>query len=309
MQTRFIQFKTNERKNLTGTASEKKLIAQVTSVGVFGNVALATFKLVAGILGNSGAMVSDAIHSFSDVLATAIAWVGVKTSKKSADDTHPYGHERFESVASLFLGLILLVTGIAIGVGGVKTAVEVLEGRSPAMPEAIALVAAFLSIVVKEAMFWYTRHAAKVLMSSAFMADAWHHRSDAISSVAALIGIGGAMLGFPVLEPIATVFIAIFIAGVAFKLLRDALNQLLDSSVGSEFEEELSSFVNEQNGVLGVDMARSRRFGNRICIDLEIKVDGKQTLEEAHTIAENVRLSILETYPNIKFVTVHENPA
>ena len=294
---------------MTGTATEKKLIAQVTSVGVFGNVALAAFKLIAGIFGNSGAMVSDAIHSFSDVIATSIAWAGVKTSKKLADETHPYGHERFESVASLFLGLILLVTGITIGIGGVKTAADVMGGRSLAMPEAIALVAAMVSIVAKEAMFWYTRHAAKVLMSSAFMADAWHHRSDAISSVAALIGIGGAMVGFPVLEPIATVFIAVFIAGVAFKLLRDALNQLLDSSVGKEFEEELTHFVRGQKGVLGVDMARSRRFGNRICIDLEIKVDGKQTLEDAHTIAENVRLSILETYPMIKFVTVHENPA
>ena len=288
---------------------QKRFIAQVTSVGVFGNVALSIFKLVAGIVGNSGAMVSDAVHSFSDVLATSIAFVGVKSSKKSADDSHPYGHERFESLASFFLGLILLVTGIAIGVGGVKVAADLLSGTSDfAAPEAIALMAAIISIVVKEGMFWYTRHVAKVLMSSAFMADAWHHRSDAISSVAALIGIGGAMLGFPILEPIATVFIAVFVAGVAFKLLRDSLNQLLDASVGTEFEEELSGFVKKQPGVLGVDMVRSRRFGNRICIDLEIRVDGKQTLEQAHEIAEEVRLATLENYPMIKFITVHENP-
>lgn len=288
---------------------QKRLIAQVTSVGVFGNVALSIFKLVAGIVGNSGAMVSDAVHSFSDVLATSIAFIGVKSSKKSADDSHPYGHERFESLASFFLGLILLVTGIAIGIGGVEVAAELLAGASDfAAPEAIALMAAIISIVVKEAMFWYTRHVAKVLMSSAFMADAWHHRSDAISSVAALIGIGGAMLGFPILEPIATVLIAVFVAGVAFKLLRDSLNQLLDASVGKEFEDELSSFVKKQAGVFGVDMVRSRRFGNRICIDLEIRVDGKQTLEQAHEIAEEVRLATLENYPMIKFVTVHENP-
>ena len=288
---------------------QKRLIAQATSVGVFGNVALSIFKLVAGIVGNSGAMVSDAVHSFSDVLATSIAFVGVKSSKRTADVSHPYGHERFESLASFFLGLILLVTGIAIGVGGVKVAAELLSGTSDfAAPEAIALMAAIISIVVKEGMFWYTRHVAKVLMSSAFMADAWHHRSDAISSVAALIGIGGAMLGFPILEPIATVFIAVFVAGVAFKLLRDSLNQLLDASVGTEFEEELSGFVKKQPGVLGVDMVRSRRFGNRICIDLEIRVDGKQTLEQAHEIAEEVRLATLENYPMIKFITVHENP-
>lgn len=289
---------------------QKKLIAHATSVGVFGNIALSVFKLVAGILGNSGAMVSDAVHSFSDVLATSIAFIGVKSSKRSADDSHPYGHERFESLASFFLGLILLVTGIAIGIGGVNTAVQLMEGASSfTPPEAIALMAAIISIVVKEAMFWYTRHVAKILMSSAFMADAWHHRSDAISSVAALIGIGGAMLGFPILEPIATVLIAVFVAGVAFKLLRDSLNQLLDASVGTEFEEELSDFVKKQKGVEGIDMVRSRRFGNRICIDLEIRVDGKQTLEQAHEIAEEVRMSTLENFPMIKFITVHENPA
>ena len=289
---------------------EEKLIRNATSIGVFGNVALCAFKFVAGVVGNSGAMLSDAVHSLSDIFATAIAFAGVKSAKRSADDSHPYGHERFESVASLFLGLILLVTGIAIGVGGVKTAVEIMQGNATfVQPEKIALIAALVSIVVKEAMFWYTRHVAKVLMSSAFMADAWHHRSDAISSIAALIGIGGSMLGFSILEPTATVFIAIFIAGVAFKLLKDSLNQLLDSSVGSEFEDELTKFVSSKSGVLGVDMVRSRHFGNRICIDLEIRVDGKQTLYEAHKIAEDVRLSILQTYPMIKFVTVHENPA
>lgn len=295
---------------MAGDPKDKKMIAQVTSVGVFGNVALATFKLLAGILGNSGAMVSDAIHSFSDVLATAIAFVGVKLSKKSADDSHPYGHERFESVASLFLGLILLGTGFAIGIGGMFLATEILDGDATIKtPKAVALAAAIISIVVKESMFWYTRHVAKVLMSSAFMADAWHHRSDAISSVAALFGIAGAMLGVAILEPVATAIIAIFIIVVAVKLLRDSLNELLDSSVGREFEDELSEFVNKQPGVHGVDMARSRRFGNRICIDLEIEVDGKQTLEQAHAIAENVHEAILETYPMIKFVTVHENPA
>lgn len=295
---------------MTEASDDKKLIAQVTSVGVFGNVALAAFKLVAGILGHSGAMITDAIHSFTDVFATAIAFAGVKVSKKSADVSHPYGHERFESVASLFLGLILLATGVAAGIGGVTVASDILNGEiNFVAPRTIALVAAFLSILVKEAMFWYTRHVAKVLMSSAFMADAWHHRSDAISSVAALVGIGGAMLGVPVLEPAASVVIAIFIIGVAAKLLRDSLRELLDSSVGIAFEEELSEFVNKQTGVVCVDVVRSRRFGNRVCIDLEIEVDGKQTLEQAHAIAENVHLAILETYPMIKFVTVHENPA
>ncbi len=295
---------------MTGTSDEKKMISKVTSVGVFGNIILSLFKLLAGIFGNSSAMISDAVHSLSDVFATAIAFAGVKVSKRNADSGHPYGHERFESLATMLLGVVLLVTGVGIGIGGVESATEILNGTSTASPpEAIALAAAAFSIITKESMFWYTRHYAKILMSDAFMADAWHHRSDAISSVAALIGIGGSMLGVPVLEPAASVIIAFFIAAVAVGLLKDSLNQLLDVSVGLEFEDELREFVSKQRGIEGVDMVRSRRFGNRICIDLEVQVDGQLTLEEAHAYAENVRLAVLESYPMIKFVTVHENPA
>ena len=202
--------------------NEEKIVKQISSVGIAGNVALSAFKLFAGIYGHSGAMVSDAVHSLSDVFATLIAFIGVRLSKKSADDDHPYGHERFECVASLLLGTVLLLTGLAIGKSGLG---NILSGdyTSLAVPGAVALVAAVVSIVVKEAMFWYTRHYAKLLNSSAFMADAWHHRSDAFSSIGSLIGIGGSMLGFHVLDPLASVIICVCILKVAVDIIKDSV--------------------------------------------------------------------------------------
>ena len=182
---------------------EDRIIARVSLLTVLGNVLLTIFKLFAGIVGHSGAMVSDAIHSLSDVAATAIAYFGIRLSRKAADDEHPYGHERMECVVSLLLGLLLFVVGCGIGWEGI---LKIAGGSYDqlAVPSALALTAAIVSILTKEAMYWYTRHYALLLNSTAFMADAWHHRSDALSSVGSLIGIGGAMLGFPVLDPVSS---------------------------------------------------------------------------------------------------------
>ena len=188
-----------EKQTIVNTAQsaveEKRIIRKLSLVSIFGNTILSGFKMIAGIFGHSGAMISDAIHSFSDVLTTVIAYFGVKFSKKEADKAHPYGHERFECVASLILGLMLLLTGVGVGIAGMK---NILQGHyeTLAIPGAIALIAAVVSIFGKEGMYWYTRYYAKKINSTAFMADAWHHRSDAFSSVGSLIGIGGAMLGF-----------------------------------------------------------------------------------------------------------------
>ena len=189
---------------------EKKIVRQVTVVGIVGNIILVIFKFFAGIFGKSGAMVSDAVHSLSDVFATLVAFIGVRISKRAPDTAHPYGHDRFECLASMILGLILCGTGIGIGVAGVKT---ILAGDYDrlAVPGNIALFAAAVSIFVKEGMFWYTRHYAKKINSSAFLADAWHHRSDAISSVGSLIGIAFAKKGFPVMDAVASVLICLLI--------------------------------------------------------------------------------------------------
>lgn len=288
--------------------NEAAVIRNLSLVSVLGNAVLSGFKLFAGITGHSSAMISDAVHSFSDVLTTLIAWVGVKISKKDSDAEHPYGHERLESIASLLLGLVLLLTGLGIGKAGLETIFSGnYQGLTP--PGAIALAAAIVSIVGKEAMYWYTRHYALLIHSSAFLADAWHHRSDAFSSIGSLIGIAGAMLGFPVLDSVASVVICLFILKVSYDIIKDAVTKLLDTSCGAEYEEKLRCFIAGQNGVEGVDLLHTRMFGNKVYIDLEIEVDGDKTLREAHAVAEQVHTDVEGAFPEVKHVMIHVNPA
>ncbi|MDO5403035.1 MAG: cation diffusion facilitator family transporter [Eubacteriales bacterium] len=294
-------------KETNMACNENAIIKQVSLVGIIGNIILCGFKMFAGIAGKSGAMVSDAVHSLSDVFATFIAFLGVKISKRGADKAHPYGHERMECIASLILGLILLVTGLGIGKVGLQ---NIFSGNYEelAIPGVIALIAAIVSIVVKEAMYWYTRHYAKILNSAAFMADAWHHRSDAFSSIGSLIGIGGAMLGFPVLDAIASVVICLFILKVAFDILLDAVKKMLDTSCGDEYEIKLKEYILKQKDVVAVDLLHTRMFGNKVYVDLEISVDGNKTFREAHTVAENVHENVEKEFPNTKHIMIHVNP-
>lgn len=303
----------NNRENQTGGApsrgavNENAIIRRLSLVGIVGNVALSAFKLFAGITGRSGAMISDAVHSLSDVFATFIALLGVHLSKKAADKEHPYGHERLECVASLLLGAILLVTGLGIGRAGLERIFGDGAGTLAA-PGAIALAAAVISIVSKEAMYWYTRYYAKVLNSPAFMADAWHHRSDALSSVGSLAGIGGAMLGFPVMDSIASVVICLFILKVSYDILKDAIAKMLDTSCGEDYERALTAYIAAQRDVVQVDMLHSRMFGNKAYIELELQVDGNLPLREAHAIAERIHDDVEEHFSEIKHITIHLNP-
>ena len=283
------------------------IVNRVTSIGIIGNVILSLFKFLAGIFGHSSAMVSDAIHLLSDVLATFIAWLGIRLSMQAPDREHPYGHERLECVASLLLGTILFGTGLMIGLSGLKT---ILAGHYEELqaPECIALIAAVVSIATKEGMFWYTRHYAKVLNSAAFMADAWHHRSDALSSIGSLIGIGGAMLGFPILDPLASVAIAVCIIKVAYDILKDAVSKMLDTACSSEYEKKLADFISAQDGVDRLDVLHTRMFGNKIYIDAEISVDGDKSLTDAHEIAESVHTQVEKHFDNIKHIMIHVNP-
>ena len=288
--------------------NENAIIRHISLVGIVGNVALSAFKLFAGIAGNSGAMVSDAVHSLSDVFATFIAFLGVRLSKKAADKEHPYGHERFECVASLLLGVILLITGLGIGKAGLE---KIFAGSygTLAIPSMIALMAAIVSIVSKEAMYWYTRHYAKVLNSPAFMADACHHRSDAFSSVGSLIGIAGAMLGFPVMDSIASVVICLFILKVSYDILKDAIVKMMDTSCGEDYEKTLTAYIAAQEDVVQVDLLHSRMFGNKTYIELELQVDGNLPLREAHAIAERIHDNVEAHFSEIKHITIHLNPA
>lgn len=287
---------------------ETAIIRKLSLVGIIGNVFLSAFKFIAGIMGNSSAMVSDAVHSLSDVFATFIAFLGVRFGRREADASHPYGHERIESLAAIVLGLILLVTGVGIGWVGLE---KILAGNyeSLPIPGMIALVAAIVSIAVKEGMFWYTRHWARVIRSSAFEADAWHHRSDAMSSIGALVGVGGSMLGYPVLDPIASVVICLFILKQGISIIYDALKKMLDTSCGEQFEKEVRQLVDAENQVERIDMLRTRMFGDKVYIDMEIAIDGSMQLTDAHAIAERVHDDIEHAFPEVKHVMIHVNPA
>ena len=286
---------------------EKNIVKKLSLVGILGNIVLAAFKLFAGILGNSGAMISDAVHSLSDVFATLVAYFGVKMSQQKEDEKHPYGHERLECVASLILALILAGTGVGIGYAGLRKLF--LARESIEIPTLLPLIAAIVSIVIKEAMFWYTMYYAKVLDSAAFKADAWHHRSDAISSVGAFIGIGMAKLGFPIMDPIAELLICVLILKVAFDIFTDALNKMLDTSCGAAMEAKIKAFVQEQPGVCKIDLLHTRQFGNKIYVDLEIAVKRDISLLDAHAIAEDVHSGVEKEFPNVKHVMIHVNPA
>ena len=286
----------------------KKVANKVSFITIVQNVLLSVFKLFAGIFAHSNAMISDAIHSASDVFSTIIVIIGVKLASKESDKEHPYGHERLECVAAIVLSIVLLYTGIKIGSQAVK---DIIGGNYQSLqkPGVLALVAAVVSIVTKEIMYWYTRHYAKKIDSSALMADAWHHRSDALSSVGALVGIGGAMMGFPVMDSIASIVIFVFIAKAAYDIFKDAMDKMVDRSCDDETEKEMRDFVLAQNEVLSVDLLHTRIFGNKIYVDVEIGVNGSYTLRQAHEIAEEVHEGIEKNFPKVKHVMVHVNPA
>ena len=284
-----------------------KTAVRVSTVSIIANTVLALGKVAAGFIANSSAMVSDGVHSASDVFSSFIVIIGVRLSAKKSDRQHPYGHERFECVAAIVLAVVLIVTGCFIGANAI-TALNSGDFDTMTEPGILAVIAALVSIAVKEGMFWYTRHYAKKIDSGAVMADAWHHRSDALSSVGALIGIVGARNGFPALEPIASLIICLFILKAAYDIFKDAVDKMIDRSCDIETEYSIRECVLKQEDVKGIDLLKTRVFGNRIYVDIEICADGNKTLCEAHEIAERVHDAVEENFPKIKHIMVHVNP-
>lgn len=286
----------------------QQVAKRVAFITILQNALLSVFKLIAGVVAHSNAMISDAIHSASDVFSTVVVLIGVKLASKESDKEHPYGHERMECVAAVLLAMVLFITGLEIGS---KALQDILRGNYDTLqtPGTLALVAAVVSIVVKEIMYWYTRYHAKKIDSSALMADAWHHRSDALSSVGALVGIGGAMLGFPVMDSVASLVIFVFIAKAAFDIFKDAIDKMVDHSCDEETEQALKDCVMEHSEVRGIDLLQTRIFGNKIYVDVEIQVDGSYTLQQSHSIAEEVHEKIEMNFPKVKHIMVHVNPA
>ena len=280
---------------------------RVSVVSIIVNFALSLLKLVAGLVAGSGAMISDAVHSASDVFSTLVVMVGVTFAGKEADKEHPYGHERIECVASVLLAIVLAATGVGIGYKGVCSIIHSGE-QELTVPGALALAAAIISVIVKELMYQYTARVAKKINSSALMADAWHHRSDALSSVGSFIGVLGARLGLPVLDPIASVVICLFIEKAAIEIFMDAVNKMIDKACPDETAEQMRKVILSTEGVLGIDEFRTRLFGSRIYVEVDIVMDASKTLIEAHNTAEQVHDAIEREFPDVKHCMVHVNP-
>lgn len=287
--------------------TNKDIAMHTSRVSIYVNVLLALGKFIAGFLAHSSAMISDAIHSASDVFSTFIVMFGITISNKQSDEDHQYGHERFESAAAIVLSVILAVTGLEIGISGISV---IFGGDydSLSIPGLAALIAAVISIIVKEAMYWYTRSAAKKIRSDVLMADAWHHRSDSLSSIGAFIGILGSRMGYPVLDSIASVFICICILKVAVDIFREAMNKMVDKACPDDVVEDIKKVILSVDGVKGVDLLRTRLFGSKIYVDVEISADGDKSLRETHLIAENVHDKIESNFADVKHCMVHVNP-
>lgn len=297
-----------EKGNDDPTEEFQRAADRVSVISIISNIILSGFKLIAGIAAHSSAMLSDAVHSASDVFSTVVVMIGIRLASKEADKEHPYGHERLECVAAIILAMVLFMTGFGIGMEALR---NILSGsyHERQVPGTLALAAAVISIMVKEAMFWYTKIYAVRIDSSALLADAWHHRSDAFSSIGALIGILGARHGYPVMDSVASLVIFVFIIKAAYDIFKDAVDKMVDHSCDEETERQIYECVMKNREVMGIDSLHTRIFGNRVYVDIEVAVDGSYTLKRSHEIAEEVHEDIEKNFQKIKHIMVHVNPA
>ena len=286
-------------------------IYKVTLVGSVGNVALLTFKFVAGIVGHSSAMIADAVHSLSDFITDIIVLVFVHISAKPQDESHDYGHGKFETIASLFIGLALVAAAMGIMISGILKITAWAKGEQLESPGWLALWAALLSIVCKEALYHYTALRGKALSSQALIANAWHHRSDALSSIGAAIGIGSAILlgsRWTVLDPVASVVVGLMLMKVAVELTQASIGELTECSLPKEMEDEIADIVQAFPGVVEPHNLRTRRIGNRIAIELHIRMDGHLSLREAHDSASAIERRLKERFGSATLVSLHMEP-
>ena len=288
--------------------TNEQIVMRATRNTLLVNMFLSVLKLLVGFIANSTALVADAVNSISDVLSTIVIMVGVKLAGRTSDKEHPYGHERLESAAALILSAFIFVSGLMIGYEGITKVIAGTNGEL-AVPGSLALVAALITMILKESMYWYTRAAAKKTGSGSLLAVAWDHRSDVLSSAGAFVGILGARIGLPVLDPIASVIISLLIIRVAINVFRDAMRKMTDTSCDEEFEKEIRGIALAQDLVMGVDNIRTRLFGDKIFVDIEISAEGTLTLEEAHAAAQLVHDEIEKKYVKVKHCMVHVNPA
>lgn len=274
---------------------------KVTLVGAITNVFLALLKFIAGILGSSTALVADAIHSLSDLATDVIVYYSIKISSQKPDEEHPYGHGRAETIGAAFIGAAIILVGVGIAW---SVLAKVLGGQILA-PKNIALAGAAVSIVAKEILYRYTMKTGQKLRSESITANAWHHRSDAISSCAALIGIGGALMGYPLMDPLAAVVVGIMISHVGVKIAWDSINNLMDTGVSEVELEKMRGIIKNSPGVLEYHELKTRRLGKDVFVDIHIQVPPRISISEAHNIAETVRLDLRQKLDGVKDALVH----
>lgn len=301
----------NEKVNREEDVARERGIYRVTLVGSVANLLLLIFKFVAGIVGHSAAMLADAVHSLSDFVTDIIVLVFVRISSKPEDEGHDYGHGKYETLATAIIGIILVLVGFGIFWNGVQSIWSFLQGESLSEPGMLALVAAVVSIVVKELLYQYTVLRGKSLNSQAVVANAWHHRSDALSSIGTAVGIGGAILLGPawrVLDPIAAVVVSGFIMKVAVQLLIPCLDELLEKSLPAEVENKIVETILSFPGVSSPHHLRTRRIGSNYAIEVHVRMDGRISLEEAHHTATQIELKLKELFGKNTHVGIHVEP-
>lgn len=292
-------------------AREKKIYG-VTLIGSAVNAVLIVLKFLAGIFGRSSAMLADAVHSLSDFLSDVIVLVFVRLAGKPRDKSHDYGHGKFETLASLIIGVLLVLAGIGLMINGIESVIHSLHGTELPRPTMLALVVALVSILSKEWLYRYTARRGKQLDSPAVVANAWHHRSDAVSSLGTLVGIAGAMfLGrrWRILDPLAAIVVSVFIIKSGYDIIRPCIGELLEASLPDELEKKIVGIVRSVPGIVRVHNLRTRRIGNSIAIDLHAKMDGNLTLSEAHDKATAAERALRHTFGRNTIINIHMEPA
>lgn len=285
--------------------NNEKIAIKVSIISIILNCLLTLIKFISGVISKSSAMISDSVHSLSDVLSTFVVIIGVKISNKKADSDHPYGHERIECVSAIILSGMLFIVGALIGINGIK---NVTNSSNLVMPGVLALIASIISIISKEAMYQYTIRVSKKINSAALKADAWHHRSDAFSSIGSFIGILGSRLGFKIFDPLASVIISLCIIKVSIDIFKDAIDKMVDKSCDKEVIDKVISVIEKNESVKNIDDIKTRQFGNKAYVDVEISVDENLLLKDAHKIAEEIHDSVENEINIVKHCMVHVNP-
>ena len=289
----------------------EKEIYKVTFIGGIVNLLLVVFKFVAGIIGNSAAMIADAVHSLSDFITDIVVVIFVRISSRKEDANHNYGHGKFETLATVIIGIVLGIVGFGIMKNGVLSIIETLKGNVPPAPSILALIAAIVSILSKEILYRYTVRKGKKYNSPAVVANAWHHRSDAFSSIGTAAGIGGAILlgsSWRVLDPIAAVIVSIFILQTAYQLSKNGIDELLEKSLPREIEEKIKELILSVEKTSAPHHLRTRRIGNNYSINVHVRMDCNISLLEAHDIATEIERKLKKEYGEETFINIHMEP-